>query len=76
MLRGIDPNVPRQALGEIVRRLKARNIEVLLCGMRAAPNLGLEYARAFDTIYPDLAAAKTMSCSIRFFWMASWPIPS
>jgi acyl-CoA thioesterase-1 len=57
MLRGIDPKVTRGALGEIVRRLKARHIDVLLCGMRAAPNLGPDYARAFDAIYPELAAA-------------------
>ena len=57
MLRGVDPKVTREALAEIVRRLKARNIEVLLCGMRAAPNLGPDYVRAFDAIYPELAAA-------------------
>jgi acyl-CoA thioesterase-1 len=57
MLRGIDPKVTRAALAEIVRRLKARHIEVLLCGMRAAPNLGPDYGRAFDAIYPDLARA-------------------
>jgi acyl-CoA thioesterase-1 len=57
MLRGIDPEVTRAALGEIVRRLKARHIEVLLCGMLAAPNLGPEFGRAFDAIYPELAAA-------------------
>jgi acyl-CoA thioesterase-1 len=57
MLRGIDPKVPREALAEIVQRLKARNIQVLLCGMRAAPNLGADYARTFDAIYPELAAA-------------------
>jgi acyl-CoA thioesterase-1 len=57
MLRGVDPKVTRDALAEIVRRLKARRIEVLLCGMRAAPNLGPDYARAFDSIYPELAAA-------------------
>src|SRR3954465_996439 len=33
MLRAVDPKVTRAALTEIVRRLKARNIEVLLCGM-------------------------------------------
>jgi acyl-CoA thioesterase-1 len=60
MLRGVDPKVPRDALTEIVRRLKARNIEVLLCGMRAAPNLGLEYGQAFDAIYPGLAAANDL----------------
>jgi acyl-CoA thioesterase-1 len=57
MLRGIDPKITRNALEEIVRRLKARHIEVLLCGMRAQPNLGADYARAFDAIYPELAAA-------------------
>jgi acyl-CoA thioesterase-1 len=57
MLRGVDPKVTRSALGEIVRRLKARGIEVLLCGMLAAPNLGAEYGRAFNAIYPELAAA-------------------
>ena len=60
MLRGVDPNVTREALSEIVRRLKARHIEVLLCGMRAAPNLGHEYGRAFDAIYPELAASNDL----------------
>jgi acyl-CoA thioesterase-1 len=55
MLRGIDPKVTRKALEEIVRRLKARRIEVLLAGMRAAPNLGADYGRAFEAIYSDLA---------------------
>jgi acyl-CoA thioesterase-1 len=57
MLRGIDPKITRTALEEIIRRLKARHIEILLCGMRAQPNLGVDYARAFDAIYPELAAA-------------------
>ncbi|MBX9845587.1 MAG: arylesterase [Xanthobacteraceae bacterium] len=57
MLRAVDPKVTREALTEIVRRLKERRIEVLLCGMQAARNLGADYARAFDPIYPDLAAA-------------------
>jgi acyl-CoA thioesterase-1 len=56
MLRAIDPKITREALTETVRRLKARNIEVLLCGMLAARNLGDDYTKAFDAIYPDLAA--------------------
>ena len=55
-LRGIDPKVTRQALEEIVRRLRGRGIAVLLAGMRAAPNLGPDYARDFEAIYSDLAA--------------------
>lgn len=56
MLRGIKPEVTRAALDEILRRLTQRHIAVLLCGMRAAPNLGADYASAFERIYPDLAA--------------------
>jgi acyl-CoA thioesterase I len=54
-LRGIDPKVTREALEGIVGRLRERRIEVLLAGMRAAPNLGPDYGRDFDAIYPDLA---------------------
>jgi len=54
-LRGTDPKVPRAALTEILRRLKERNIKVLLCGMLAPPNYGADYAAQFNSIYPDLA---------------------
>lgn len=56
MLMGVDPNVTRRALAEIVRRLAERRIAVLLAGMRAAPNLGADYGRDFETIYSELAA--------------------
>lgn len=54
-LRGIDPDVARAALTDIVQRLKARKISVMLCGMLAPPNYGAEYAARFNSIYPDLA---------------------
>ena len=56
-LRGIDPAVTRAALSEILTRLKARRIAVLLCGMLAPPNYGSEYSARFNAIYPDLAKA-------------------
>jgi acyl-CoA thioesterase-1 len=56
MLRGIKPEVTRAALDAILQRLTARHIAVLLCGMRAAPNLGADYGAAFERIYPELAA--------------------
>ena len=56
MLRGINPEITRRALGTIVSRLTERHIAVLICGMRAAPNLGPEYGQAFERIYPELAA--------------------
>jgi acyl-CoA thioesterase I len=56
-LRGIDPKIPRAALEQILTRLKARNIAVLLCGMLAPRNYGTDYSAQFDAIYPDLAKA-------------------
>ena len=56
MLRGVKPQVTRAALDTILQRLNDRHIAVLLCGMRAAPNLGADYVRAFESIYPELAA--------------------
>ena len=56
-LRGLDPAVTRAALTDIVKRLKARSIAVMLCGMLAPPNYGTDYASRFDGIYPDLAKA-------------------
>ncbi len=55
MLRGVDPAVTRKSLDAILAKLKERNIVVLLCGMRAAPNLGSDFVDAFDKLYDDLA---------------------
>jgi len=54
-LRGIDPRVTRAALTDILTRLKARKIAVLLCGMVAPPNYGGDYSARFNAIYPELA---------------------
>jgi acyl-CoA thioesterase-1 len=56
MLRGFKPEVTRDALDKILQRLNDRHIAVLLCGMRAAPNLGADFGRSFEPIYPELAA--------------------
>ncbi|MFG1282099.1 arylesterase [Xanthobacter autotrophicus] len=58
MLRGLNPATTRAALTEIVQRLRARGITVLLAGMKAAPNLGKPYQETFDAIFPELAAAE------------------
>ncbi|MBN8533590.1 MAG: arylesterase [Rhizobiales bacterium] len=54
-LRGLDPMVTEKALDQIITRLKARNIAVLLAGMLAPRNNGEAYGKAFDAIYPRLA---------------------
>jgi acyl-CoA thioesterase-1 len=56
MLRGIGPDQTRANLDAMLAELQKRKIPVLLTGMVAAPNLGVDYARAFDRIYPELAA--------------------
>jgi acyl-CoA thioesterase-1 len=56
-LRGLDPARTRANLDAILKRLTARKLAVLLAGMRAPPNLGTDYTKAFDPIFPDLAAA-------------------
>jgi acyl-CoA thioesterase-1 len=54
-LRGTDPKATRAALTDILARLKARKVAVLLCGMLAPPNYGSDYSARFNAIYPDLA---------------------
>jgi acyl-CoA thioesterase-1 len=56
-LRGLDPAITRAALEDIIKRLQARKIAVMLAGMYAPRNYGSEYAAKFDAIYPDLAKA-------------------
>ena len=55
-LRGADPKQTRASLEAIIRRLKERRIAVLLAGMLAPRNFGEDYLKAFDPIYPELAA--------------------
>ncbi|HEY0912078.1 MAG TPA: arylesterase, partial [Bradyrhizobium sp.] len=54
-LRGTDPKLTFSALSDILTRLKARGIQVLLCGMVAPPNYGSDYSARFNAIYPELA---------------------
>lgn len=54
-LRGQSTERARANLDAILAKLKARNIDVLLTGMRAPRSLGDAYANAFDRIFPELA---------------------
>lgn len=55
LLRGIDPAVSRENLDGILQAAATAEVEVLLIGIEAPGNYGLEYKDAFDAIYPDLA---------------------
>lgn len=54
-LRQISPAETRANMVAMMNELKRRDIPVLLTGMRAPPNLGPDYAKAFEPIWPDLA---------------------
>jgi acyl-CoA thioesterase I len=56
-LRGIDPALTKSALDKILSKLADRHIAVLLAGMQAPRNMGPDYVRTFDAIYPALASA-------------------
>jgi acyl-CoA thioesterase I len=56
MLRGLPPQQAEAHLDAILAELHRRHIPVLLAGMKAAPNLGPAYRRAFDGLYPRLAS--------------------
>lgn len=55
MLRSLPPEQTRANLETILDALEERDIPVLIMGMRAPPNLGLDFQDEFDSIYPDLA---------------------
>lgn len=55
MLRGQPPAQARANLDAIVGELRRRGIPVIVAGMLAAPNLGPDYAREFNAIFPTLA---------------------
>jgi acyl-CoA thioesterase I len=56
-LRGLDPKVTKSALEDIIKKLQARKMAVMLAGMLAPPNYGPDYAAKFDPIYADLGKA-------------------
>jgi acyl-CoA thioesterase-1 len=55
MLRGIPPAETEKNLRAILSRLQKAHVAVLLTGMMAQRNLGADYAKEFDGIYPRLA---------------------
>lgn len=55
MLRGLPPEQTAKNLAAILEELARRRVPVLLTGMRASPNLGTDYRRRFDALYPALA---------------------
>lgn len=56
-LRGVDPQLTRRNLEQIIIQARKLNpdVKIILLGMLAPPNLGPEYAKIFNDIYPYLS---------------------
>ncbi len=55
MLRGVPPSETEKNLRAILGELTKDHIPVLFTGMHAQRNLGADYVKQFDSIYPRLA---------------------
>lgn len=55
MLRGVSVDQTRANLDAILTELDRRGIPAMLTGMLAPPNMGADYATAFNGLYPQLA---------------------
>ncbi|MEN0040345.1 MAG: arylesterase [Pseudomonadota bacterium] len=54
-LRGVPLGKTRENLNAMISRLQERDIEVLLVGMLAPPNMGKDYGDEFKAIFADLS---------------------
>ena len=58
LLRGLPTTAMRANLTKIVRRLKARRIPVMLCGLTAPPTVNAAYVQAFNAVFGQVARAE------------------
>lgn len=55
MLRGISPDIVKKNIAKMLAIVTKENIPVILSSVKAPLNLGLDYAKQFNEIYPNLA---------------------
>ena len=55
MLRGIKPENIKRNLEKIIKKVKQKEINILLTGMVSSPSRGLKYKKEFDNIFKDLS---------------------
>jgi len=55
LLRAMPVAKMKSNLDQIIRKAKAKNVKVLLCGMLAPPTMGSDYSRDYINAFPDLA---------------------
>lgn len=55
LLRGLSPAQMKKNLDTMIRKAKAKNVKVLLCGMLAPGNMGAQYQKDYINVFSDLA---------------------
>ena len=68
MLRGLSPKVTEKNLRQIIEKLQARGLEVMLAGMLARPIWG-RVMRKLSIIFIRALPRNMGWCFIRFSWM-------
>ncbi|MCE2516738.1 MAG: arylesterase [Alphaproteobacteria bacterium] len=67
-LRGLPPQDMERNLGTILSAIQDKNIPVLLAGMHAPANLGLDYGKMFDAAFMSaVKAAQTRPAPVLFY---------
>lgn len=56
LLRRMPVAKMKKNLAAIIEKAQAKKITVLLCGMLAPPNVGAQYQRDYQLVFPDLAS--------------------
>jgi acyl-CoA thioesterase-1 len=56
--RGIDPELIKSNILNIIKTLRENNVVIVLGGMQMVQNLGKDYTTAFANIYPEVARAE------------------
>lgn len=54
-LRGLDPSATEANIRNFVKKVKKKNIKLLLLGMKAPPNYGSEYPQKFEASFQKIA---------------------
>lgn len=54
-LRGLNVDETQSNLEQIIKRLLAEKVPIVLAGMKLPPNYGADYTARFEAIYPKLA---------------------
>ncbi|MGQ2851248.1 arylesterase, partial [Leptospira interrogans] len=61
-MRGISPDQTEKNLKEIIYKVRKKNskAKILLLGMKTFPNLGKEYRKKFEAVFPKIAKEENL----------------